>query len=329
MFDHEKNYSPLQEEEADSTAKANERQKDAADAAKTRIADRETYERGEVGVSHPHEEKDTAYMDEKPPKVSVIAILKYIGAAVIIFVFALLFYRICAQREDFSDKFVWTEEAIAVYQETGSLTVWTQNMSSFTLTLERDENNLPTYTYQYIYSPYSEQDADDPENTNNPRNAFEGVFFVSDPMYIEETEQLIVTLRVNRTADDCLIDHYNLSYVPSKKDFIFTLTDGLTTYADYSYITFEKNSYFYYRLVFDNIPYSYAKSYEGVTENDIVELSLNVYYGKLFHESSPIAIITVANNMIVGDAYKIKKALPAELPADLTKGYEWVPTDEE
>ncbi len=310
---------PPEESSADSAKETTERKKEAAEAARFTREQRENLPEGEIGKEHPHEEHEIVLPEDRPPKLTVFKILKYILIGILLFAFILLLYRIFTQKKDYADLFVWTDKALAAYEEKGSLTVWTQDMSSFTLTLERDENNIPTKTYSYTYYPYS---------GSEDRRQFDGCFMVSSPMYIEETEQLLITFRVNRTAGDKLRDYYSLSSSPKGDVYRFLLGDGINRYSDYEYITFEKNSYFYYRLVFNNVPYYYVKSHVGVSESDITELTLSVYYSGLYNIDSPLETMTAGNNLIMGDPYKIKKALPAEKDGSLKKGPAFV-TDEE
>lgn len=310
---------PPEEASANRAKEAAERQKEAAEAARFTREQRENLPEGEVGKEHPHEGHEIVLPEDRPPKLTVFKILKYVLIGVLLFAFILLLYRIFTQKKDYADLFVWTDEALAAYEEKGSLTVWTQDMSSLTLTLERDENNIPTKTYSYTYYPYS---------GSEKRRQFDGCFMVSSPMYIEETGQLLITFRVNRTAGDKVRDYYSLDHSPQGDVYRFLLSDGAKNYSDYEYITFEKNSYFYYRLVFNDVPYDYAKSYIGVTESDITELTLSVYYSGLYNINSPLETMTAGNNLIHGDPYKIQKALPAKKDASLKKGPAFA-TDEE
>ena len=293
----------------------------AAEAAEYTEKLREELVDGEVGVEHPHDVHEIE--DEKVPRLSVLQILRYIGIGVIILVMVLIFYRIHTQKEDYSDYLVWTEEAVAAYQEKGSLTVWTQEMKSFNLTLERDENNMPTRTYHYTYDPYSKSPYED-ESTNleAERLTYKGCFMVGDPMYIEETRQFLITFRVNRTAGDRVKDHYHLDTAPKGDIFRFALSDGGKTYTDYSYVTVEKNTYFYYRLVFNNVDYGYL-DYTKLTESDIRELTLSVFYNDKFNPDSPFEVLGCANNVIPGDHFKLKKALPAEIDTGIKKSLPW------
>lgn len=302
---------------------------DAASAAKARAEDRRAFENEPHGEEYPHEESDEIVLkEEKSGRITLWFILKCIFFGVCLLVFILMLYRIHQQKIDYADLFVWTEEALAAYQEKGSLTVFTQEMGSFTLTLERDENNQPTQTYSYQYSPYSRRytDADDKRN-----DSFYGVFYISDPMYVKETGQMILTLRVNRKAGQVVQEHYQLDTAPTKDAYFFTLTDGITTYTAYDYITIEKDTYFYYRLVFQNVKYEpliladHYKDDSGnldITASDITELNLNVYLKSLYNLNSPLAIMNAANSALPTESYDLaKEALPAELPKDLKEDH--------
>lgn len=319
------NQNPEEIERKDLTKESIEKRQDAAKAAEDVQKARAEFEGGKVGVEHPHEEKDTSYMDKKPPKITVWKIVKYTVYAIILFVFLLLIYRIFVQDRDYNDYLVWTEEAVEAYEEHGKLTVWTQEMSSFTFALERDENNIPIEDsmYKYTYSPFS-------ANRESERNEFNGVFKVSGPMYIEETKQFIFTFRVNRKADERLQAYYNLPTNPQGDVYIFTLEDNHgNAYTDYEYVTFSEDTYYYYRLVFNDVSYPFYQNYLEVTQDDIVEISLNIFYKELFNESSPFDTMTVGNNLVTPDRFDLDDALPAKVPSDLKPGYAWKAKDED
>ena len=316
-------------EKKDLTREANEKKQEAAQAAEDTRNARQSFEGGEVGIEHPHEEKDTSYMDkyveDKSSKLSIFKILKYVVYGIIIFVFALLVYRIFVQDRDHADYLVWTDEALQVYEETGKLTVWTQEMSSFTYAMERDENGIPIKDneYSYTYSPFSEREVirTTEGSAKSETVSFRGVYKVAGQMYIEETKQFILTFRVNRTANDVLQKYYYLDNKPSGDIYIFTLEDNHgKTYTDYEYVTFTENSYYFYRLVFNNVDYSFFQNYLDVKEEEIVELKLNVFYKDLYNATSPIDTMTAGNNLITPEKYDLDDALPAEKPADLQEG---------
>ena len=143
-------------------------------------------------------------------------------------------------------------------------------------------------------------------------------------MYIEETKQFILTFRVNRKANEALQQYYYLDTKPSGDIYIFTLEDNHgNTYTDYDYVTFSENSYYFYRIVFNNVDYSFFKNYLEVKEEDIVELSLNVFYKDLYNVLSPIDTMTAGNNLITPKPYDLDDALPAQKTADLKNGHDW------
>lgn len=319
-------------EKTDLTREANTQKQEAAQAAEDTQKARESFEGGEVGVAHPHDDKDTSYMDdyveEKKNKLSVLKIVKYVLYGIIIFVFALLVYRIFVQDRDYADYFVWTDEALQAYEEKGDLTVWMQEMSSFTYAMERDENGIPIKEneYAYTYSPFSEREVTrNEEGTGKTQTvSFRGSYKTSGPMYIEETKQFILTFRVNRTANESIKALYYLDTKPSGDIYVFTLEDNHgNLYTDYDYITFSENTYYYYRLVFNNVEYSFFDNYLEVKEEKIIEMQLNVFYKDLYNISSPVDTMTVGNNLITPKQYDFDDALPAQKPADLKEGYDW------
>ena len=325
----------------DLTREANEQKQSAAQAAEDTKKAREEFQDGNVGAEHPHEEKDTSYMDEyvedKKNKLSIGKILKYALYGVILFVFLFSIYRIFVQNKDYSDYLLWNDQSVAAYKEKKKLTVWTQDMSSFTFALERDENGIPIEDneYVYTYSPFSEREVirKIAGTTETKTISFRGVYKTSGPMYIEETKQLIITFRVNRTANGVLQELYELDTKPSGDIYIFTLQDNQgNIYTDYDYVTFSENTYYYYRLVFNNVNYPFPKNYLEVTAADIIELKLNVFYKDLFNINSPVDTMTVGNNLITPDRYDLDDALPAKVDPDLKSGYNWAayyPDDEE
>lgn len=264
-----------------------------------------------------HEEKDLSYVDED--RLTIGKIVKYIAIGLIVLLFAVLIYRISSQNKLYDDYFVWTDEAIAAYEEKNALTVWVQKMASYHVTTAYDENFNALQTLDFVYYPYS-----DP-NTNIKSEDFEGCFMVGLPMYIEETKQFIITFRVNRTAKAHLKEHYSLDYEPTGDVYRFSLSDGAKTYTDYDYVTFSKNSYFYYRLVFNGVDYQNVTGYKDIDITKINELDLSVYFKHKYNASSPAAIITVANSYCPIEAYEIKNALPAKKPEGLTSS----PTENE
>ncbi len=327
------NLSPEEDnEKQDLTREANTQKQEAAQAAEDTQKAREAFEGGDVGTAHPHEDKDTSYMDEyvedKKNKLSIGKILKYIFYGIVLFVFILSIYRIFAQNRDYADYLVWTDEAVKAYEENGKLTVWTQEMSSFTFAMERDENNIPIKEneYSYTYSPFSEREVIHTieGSTQTKTISFRGVYKVSGPMYIEETKQFILTFRVNRTANEALKELYSLDTKPSGDIYIFTLEDNKgNTYTDYDYVTFSENSYYYYRIVFNGIEYPFFKNYLDVKKDDILELKLNIFYKELYNTQSPVDTMTVGNNLITPDKFDLDDALPAKKPSDLKEGYDW------
>ena len=230
---------------------------------------------------------------------------------IVVLLFAVLFFRIFSQNKLYNEDFVWTKESITAYNEKGNLTVWVQKMASYHVNTAYNDNYEATETLDFTYYPYSDPDPDDKSEK------FEGAFMVGLPMYVEETKEFIITFRVNRTAKLDLKEHFLLDYEPTGDVYRFSLSDGATTYTDYEYVTFAKNSYFYYRLVFKNVDYKYVTGYKDIDELMLDELDLSVYFKHKYNEASPLAIITVANSYCPIEAYDIKNALPAKVTENL------------
>ena len=289
-------------------------QNDVTDAIRHRAEQRDEYKEPQKEETK-HEEKDLSYVDEN--KITVGLIVKYIAIALIILIFAILIYRIASQKKMYNEDFIWTNEALSVYKETGKLTVWVQEMSSYRVTTKFDEEYNPIDSIEFVYAPYSNP------NPNLKNEDFEGSFMIGYPMYIEETKQLIVTFRVNRTAKKALMEHYSLDYEPTGDVYRFLLSDGKNAYTDYEYITFSKNSYYYYRLVFNGVTYDNLTGYKDINQSQITELDLSVFFKYKFNENSPIVTMTVANSYCPIEEFDIDDALPAALTPDLKASPEW------
>ena len=278
---------------------------DKLEAIRHRNQSRDTNQKPQT-EEYIHEEKDLSYVDENEDRLTLGKIVKYIAIGLIVLLFAVLFWRMSSQNKLYNEYFVWTDEAIAAYEEKKSLTVWVQKMASYHVTTEYDENYNALQSIDFTYYPYS-----DP-NINIKSEDFEGCFMVGLPMYIEETQQFIITFRINRTAKSHLKEHYSLDYEPTGDVYRFSLSDGATTYTDYEYVTFSENSYFYYRLVFSGVAYKNVTGYKDIDITEIDELSLSVYFKNKYNEASPAATITVANSYCPIEKYEIQDALPAK-----------------
>ena len=289
-------------------------QNDTTDAIRHRQAERDQHTTPQ-SEEYEHEEKDLSYVDED--RLTMSKIVKYIAIGMIILLFAVLIYRMSSQKKLYNDYFIWTDEAIAAYSEKNDLTVWVQNMSSYHVTTKFDEKYNALESIDFTYYPYSNP------NSNIKSEDFEGCFMVGIPMYIEETKQFIITFRVNRTAKEHLEKHYSLDYQPTGDVFRFSLSDGKTTYTDYDYITFAKNSYYYYRLVFTGVDYHNVTGYKDIDPTAIKELDLSIYFKYKFNPQSPIDVITVANSYCPIEKFSVKDALPAKLTEGLLPAPEW------
>ena len=190
------------------------------------------------------------------------------------------------------------------YEEKGSLTVYTQDMGGIGNLILIDEAD-ETVSYDYTYSPYSESDD------------VRGCFMTSNIMYIEETQQLIFTFRVNRSASEAVMNKYSLESKPGKDSYSFVLSDGENYYTEYDYLTASRGTYFYYRVVFTGVEYTHVDKPYNSPLSGVTELSLSVYYDDLKNFDSPLDTMTLANNLLSAEKFELKKALPAEKPDGL------------
>ncbi len=297
----------------------NKDENDKIEAIRHRQESRSEHKEAQSG-DYEHEEKDLSYVD-RTDRLTLGKIIKYIAIGMVILLFAVLIFRMSAQKKLYNDYFVWSEKTLTAYEKDKNLTVWVQNMSSYhiktAIHLETDSADVLEFTYY----PYS-----DPKPSEKGED-FEGCFMVGFPMYIEETKEFIITFRVNRTAGEELKQHYSLDVAPSGDIFRFSLTDGKTLYTDYSYITFRKNSYYYYRLSFSGVDYNYLTGYKDIDKTKIKELDLSVYYTDFFNEKSPIVTMTVANSFCPIEVFDLGDALPAKKTNDLKSSPEWEKED--
>ena len=226
------------------------------------------------------------YPEEEKKKPSLVgSILKYTVTAFIVLVFALVFFRIAiANDTKLAKSFIWTPESVAAYNEKGSLTVISQELSGYTL---RDENG--TVIESVSYDELSE----------------DGLFKTGNFMYVKETNELLVTVRYNDTCEEEFCKAYSLD--PNAGEiFVFELTDGEKTYGEYSFVTDERFVYHYKRLIFKNVDLDSA--------GKLVLIGYSV--GNPDREK-PAVKMTVYDSNIETEAVKLDKYLPAETPGDL------------
>lgn len=231
--------------------------------------------------------------DEAPKKgLTVGKIFKYIIIALVICVYVLILFRIFIKEDPKSAKeFIWTEEAVASYNELGSdFKVMNQEIRSFTYTIPGAEGESDV-TEKIIYNAITE----------------DGFFQANNFMYIESTKQLIITFRYNNASVKAMMQEMGLDSKPEGEPYFLALStpDGYIT--DYSYEASSRFTYEYRRVVFEGV---------DLSEGGVVDL--NVYYmDETVYLDAPVAFITVYDSRIPVEYYSIKKALPAKADDDL------------
>lgn len=221
------------------------------------------------------------YPEEEKKKSSLVgSILKYLASALIVLVFALVFFRIAiANDTKLAKSFIWTPESVSAYNEKGGLTVVSQELTGYTL---RDENG--TVIESVSYDELSE----------------DGLFKTGNLMYVKETRELIVTVRYNDTCESEFCKKYSLD--PNATEiFVFELVDGEKTYSDYSFVTDERFVYHYRRLIFKNVDLDSAKT-----------LTIVGYSVGNPDREKPAVKMTVYDSNIKTEAVKLDKYLPAK-----------------
>ncbi len=221
------------------------------------------------------------YPEEEKKKSSLVGtIFKYLVSALIILVFALVFFRIAISNDTkLAKSFIWTPESVAAYNEKGDLTVISQELTSYTL---RDENG--TVIQSVSYDELSE----------------DGLFKVGSFMYVKETKELIITVRYNDTCEEEFCKKYSLD--PSAGEiFVFELSDGPNTYSDYSFVTDERFVYHYRRLIFKNVDLDSAPT-----------LTLTGYTVGNPDKEKPVMSLPIYDVNIPIEEVRLDKYLPAE-----------------
>lgn len=223
------------------------------------------------------------YYPEEPKEKSsslAVRILKYLVTAIIVLVFALLFFRIGISNDTkLAKSFIWTEESVEAYNKNGSLTVYSQELEGYTL---RDENG--TVVESISYDELSE----------------DGFFKVSRFMYVKETGEVLITLRYNDTCEEEFCKKYSLDK-NAGEIFVFELSDGKNTYSDYSFVTDERFVYHYRRLIF-----------KDVDIENIDKLSIIGYTVGNPDREKPVLNMPIYDSNIECERVKLDKYLPAK-----------------
>ena len=256
-------------------------------------------------------DNDSMYYDlyhegENKPEQSkgakiVTTVFKAVGITLIIAVYAILMYRIWAQKEpSAAKKYLWTENAIAAAQS---------------LSGEGKELEILTQTprnYEYHDEETGQTTIIRRDEYYTDGSAIDGNYKVSYFNYTPRAGQVQLSFRYNRAVLPYLMEDYGVSVLP-EYPFVFALmtADG-TLYTDYDFIAVKRGLHTYRRLVFEGLPTS--------TETLGPLLYLNVYadvaYGSRVDLSKPYISMVIYDENLPTDVQKEKvPSKPAKLEA--------------
>jgi hypothetical protein len=234
-------------------------------------------------------------------------ILKTIGVLLILFVYGILFFRLCSGKPPKNlSKLIWTEQMLAAYTESGgSMTIYSQEPAEHVA----QDGYFGIYDIRYI--PATNELQLTVRYNNSSRDK------LYDELYEKETEarkaEILARLKeenpeASNTALEALVEaEYEASVEEnpieialSEQPFVFILRDNYgKVYTSYSYLSDEKNVYQYLRIVFENVdlfgdektspshaypvpevnnPSDIYKGANAAKGNEITYLYLDMYY---------------------------------------------------
>ncbi len=229
------------------------------------------------------------YDDEKEDKkrFTLGKLLKYIVIALIILVYALIFFRIAISNDtDIAKSFIWTLDSAKAYNSSQGkgITVLSQELESYPIT-DEDGNILEIVKFDEL-SP-------------------DGLFKVSNFMYVKETKEVIITLRYNDTCEELYSEKYEVDTKTSEL-FVFTLTGGENRYSDYTFVRDSRFTYHYRRLIFT-----------GVELDGLASLSLQAYCVGNLNYDKPACDMVIYDSHIEMKPVSLKDYLPAKAHPDI------------
>ena len=226
-------------------------------------------------------------MPEKKKGFTLGKLFGWLGTILVVVVYLLIMFRIFISNDtSVAKSFIWTEDNLKIYENKGGLTVYSQKLEGYTI---RDDNG--TVVESASYTDLSE----------------DGLFKVGSLMYVQDTKELILTVRFNDTCEELYSERYSLD--PSKGElFVFSLTDGEKTYSDYTYVTDERFVYHYRRLIFKNV------ELEGVRT-----LTVNGYCVGMPDLDKPVLKMTVYDANLKMKRVDIRDYSPAKINSDIKK----------
>lgn len=234
-------------------------------------------------------------------------LLKAIGLLLILFVYGILFFRLCSGKPPKSlSKLIWTEKMLAAYAESGdSMTVYSQEPTEHVA----QDGYFGVYDIRYIPMTNELQLTIRYNNSSKDK--------LYDELYAKETEarknNILARLKeenpdASNTALSSLVEaEYEASLeeepieiILSEQPFIFILRDNYgKVYTSYCYLSAEKNVYQYLHVVFEDVnlfgnekgtptheyptpeinnPSDIYKGANAAKGNEITYLYLDMYY---------------------------------------------------
>ena len=229
------------------------------------------------------------YDDEREDKkrFTLGKLLKYFAIAFIVLVYALIFFRIAISNDtDIAKSFIWTVESAKEFNSSQGrgITVLSQELKAYPLT-DEDGNILEVVTFDEL-SP-------------------DGLFKVSNFMYVKETKEVIITLRYNDTCEELYSERYGIDTGASEL-FVFTLTGGENRYTDYTYVSDSRFTYHYRRLIFT-----------GVELDGLASINLQAYCIGNLNYDMPACDMIIDDSHIEMEAVDLSDYLPAKANPDL------------
>ena len=216
-------------------------------------------------------------------------LFKYIIIAFIVLVYALIFFRIAISNDtDIAKSFIWTVDSAKAFNSSQGkgITVLSQELTAYPLT-DEDGNVLEIVKFDEL-SP-------------------DGLFKVSNFMYVKETKEVIITLRYNDTCEELYSEKYGIDTKTSEL-FVFTLTGGEKRYSDYTYVSDSRFTYHYRRLIF-----------KGVELDELAKINLQAYCVGNLDYDKPACDMVIYDSHIEMEIVDLSDYLPAKAHPDLQK----------
>ena len=233
------------------------------------------------------------YPDDEEEKVKGFTIgklIKYIGIAIVVAVWVLMFFRIwVAGDTKFAKSFMWTDASIEAYKkDPENFKIMSYDLRSYTMSFEKEDGTYESE--RFVRNDITE----------------DGYFQVNNMMYVEATKELQFTIRYTTASVEYLQTYYNLKEKPKGIPYHFMVYEGDICFDDYTYTTDTRFIYTYCRVVFS-----------GIDIDDFDYLYLGVFYENMADFKYPYESMMIYDSYLDMDEYSVKKALPAKLEKDI------------